>query len=435
MGRILLRDEVSVLSDQGFLGLKVSDWRQFSHVKIDFHPRLTILTGANASGKSTILGILARHLNWTRQYSSAPLRGDRKDRSWSIIGPRRMRKLLEEGNTWAEIGHLTYADGNSTTISVPVSGSASREGYDLYLPEQQKVEGVFINSHRAVSGNYFQVSTIPTVFTDSTQIFEQFTNELRMQWSGSWSGRTPQVALKEALIAAAVFGGGGNESVDYNAEADAIWQGFGKIMSLILPKTMGFIRLRVRVPDIIVETETGDFILDDASGGVSAIIEMAWQIFLRSRGHEVFTVILDEPENHLHPSLQRELLPSFLEAFPRAQFIVATHSPFVVTATPDSAVYVLDYNAKSRVESRQLDYANKSANADETLQRVLGLSSTLPIWAEDRLSEIIDHHLHGSLSTESMITLRNELVKIGLEADFPDAVVKILDSNERRIEG
>lgn len=417
-------------AEQGFRHLAVSDWRQFGKVEIEFHPRLTILTGANASGKSTLLGILARHLNWVRQYSSAPARQHAKGNPWASIGPRRMRRLLEEGSTWAPIGTLTYSNNARTEINVPVSGSAIRQGYDLYLPEQQHVDGVFLNSHRMVSGNYAHVSSIPTLFTDSEQLFEQFTGELRTQWAGSWTGRTPQVALKEALIAAAVFGGRGNESVDYNAEAAAIWEGFQRVMSMVLPKSMGFIRLRVRVPDVIVETRTGDFVLDEASGGVSAIVEMAWQIFLRSRGHDVFTVILDEPENHLHPSLQRELLPRLLSAFPGAQFVVATHSPFVVTATPESAVYILDYNDKQQVESRLLDYANKSASADETLRRVLGLESTLPIWAENRFSEIVERHLHGSMTTAAMMALREELTTIGLESDFPEAVVRIVDGQK-----
>lgn len=420
-------------AEQGFRQLRVADWRQFGHIDINFHPRLTILTGANASGKSTLLGILGRHLNWVRQYSSAPLRKNDMGASWSIIGPRRMRRLLEEGNAWAEIGSLTYANHHETSINVPVAGTNTREGYDLYLPQQQHVQGVFLNSHRAISGNYTHVPSIPTMFSNSDTLFEQFTGELRTHWSGSWTGRTAQLALKETLIAAAVFGGQGNQSVDFNPEAAAIWEGFQGTMAMVLPKSMGFNRLRVRIPDVVLETSTGDFVLDEASGGVSAIIEMAWQIFLRSRGHDVFTVIIDEPENHLHPSLQRELLPSLLTAFPDVQFVVATHSPFVVTATPESAVYVLDYNEDGKVDSRQLDYANKSSNADETLRRVLGLSSTLPIWAENKFSEIVERHLHGSLTTEGIAALRTELAEIGLESDFPGAVVQIVDSREGRI--
>ncbi|MFL1399228.1 AAA family ATPase, partial [Acinetobacter baumannii] len=61
-----------------------------------------------------------------------------------------------------------------------------------------------------------------------------------------------------------------------------------------------------------------------------SIIDLAWQIFLYSHDKDEFVVTIDEPENHLHPSMQRSLLNDFVKAFPKAQFIVVTHSPFIV---------------------------------------------------------------------------------------------------------
>ncbi|WP_307505604.1 AAA family ATPase [Clavibacter sp. B3I6] len=296
------------------------------------------------------------------------------------------------------------------------------------MPLQQPVVGLFLNSHRPANGNYTTVSSIPTTFPASEQLFEQYATERRNQWAGQWTGRTSQLALKETLIAAAVFGNQGNDHVTYNADAAAMWEGFQHVVAAVLPTSLRYRRLRVEAPDIIVETETGDFVIDDASGGISAILDVAWQVFLRSRGHSSFTAILDEPENHLHPSLQRELLPRLLDAFPGVRFIVATHSPFVVTATPDSAVYALEYNDDNKVESRQLDYSNKAAGADETLKRVLGVPSIMPIWAERRFDEIVARHLTGSVSTETLLQLRAELVQMGLESDFPAAVLRTIDN-------
>jgi len=415
----------------GFDQVRVADWRQFGNVDIKLHPRLTILTGANASGKSTLLGILARHLSWSRQYSYTP---DRKQdgSGWAALGPRRKRRMLEDGGQWADIGALTYASGVETRINVPAAGSNMRQGYDLYMPNQQHVTGVFLSSHRSVNGNYVPVPAIPTLFSAPDEMFERYTNELRSQWQGQWTGRSPQLALKEALMAAAVFGGGGSEYVDFNPEAAAVWSGFQSVLAAVLPQSLGFMKMRIRVPDVILETTTGDFVLDDASGGVAAIVEVAWQIFLRSRGHDSFTVLLDEPENHLHPRLQREILPSLLRAFPGVQFVVASHSPFVVTATPDSAVYVLDYNEERKVESRLLDYANKAAGADETLKRVLGLPSTLPIWAETKFDDILSRHLHGSITSDQLAALRTELKENGLDSEFPEAVTHIVDEGRNK---
>lgn len=411
----------------GFRNLSVSDWRQFGHLDLDFHPRLTILTGANATGKSTVLSLLARHFNWSRAYSFSRIRGDKRGK-WAARNRR--RRPVSPETYWESVGSLSYYSGAATVLEIPANSSDERAQYDVNMPQQQMVTGLFLTSHRSPSGNYAPVVTIPALFGSSEQLFEQFTNEVRVRWAGGSTGRSPQLALKEALIAAAVFGGGGNESVETNIHARETWFGFQDVLRNIFPSSLKFLRLRVRVPDVFVETETGDFLIDDASGGLSAIMEMAWQIFLRSSGHSRFTVLIDEPENHLHPKLQRELLPGLLSAFPNVQFIVATHSPFVVTATPESTVYVLDHNNSGRVEARRLDYANKSASAEETLKQVLGLESTMPIWATSKFEQIVDKYLNGHLDKVSIAAMRDELVDNGLEAEFSQALVTLAERAE-----
>lgn len=415
----------NVTAPPAFSTLTVNDWRQFGSVDIRFHPRLTILTGANASGKTTLLSILGRHFDWNRNYSSEP--SDRRTkRRWRTLRRRRDREYAE--GQLADIGVLTYGTGIATPIRVPVNESdESRSEYNLDMPSQQTVDGLYLTSHRLVSGNYVPVNEIPTAFTDAETIFQQFTNEVRVKWLNNYTGSSPQLALKKALIAAAIFGNSENQYVDSNPLAKHIWQGFLEILVQVMPSTIGFRRIRVRMPDIIVETETGDFILDEASGGISAIIEVAWQIFLRSRTKERFTVLIDEPENHLHPSLQREIMPSLLKAFPGVQFVVATHSPFVVTASADSAVYALATDSEHRITSRELDYANKAASADETLRNVLGVSSTIPKWAEQIFDRIVDRYAAQPIGEATLRELRSELQENGLVYDFPEAVIRVTE--------
>lgn len=54
-----------------FKRLKISDWRQFSNVDISFHPHLTVLTGANGAGKTTILNLLSQSTGWDPQFVSS----------------------------------------------------------------------------------------------------------------------------------------------------------------------------------------------------------------------------------------------------------------------------------------------------------------------------------------------------------------------------
>lgn len=53
-------------------------------------------------------------------------------------------------------------------------------------------------------------------------------------------------------------------------------------------------------------------------------------------------VLIDEIETHLHLELQRSILPFLTEMFPNLQFIVTTHSPFVVNSLESAVIYDLE---------------------------------------------------------------------------------------------
>lgn len=48
--------------------------------------------------------------------------------------------------------------------------------------------------------------------------------------------------------------------------------------------------------------------------------------------------VIDEMALHLHPSLQEKILPFLVRQFPRIQFIVATHSPAIISSVGDALV-------------------------------------------------------------------------------------------------
>ena len=53
-------------------------------------------------------------------------------------------------------------------------------------------------------------------------------------------------------------------------------------------------------------------------------------------------VLIDEIETHLHLELQKTILPFLTKMFPNLQFIVTTHSPFVVNSLEDVVIYDLE---------------------------------------------------------------------------------------------
>lgn len=401
-----------------FARLELRDWRQFSSVQIAFHPQLTVLTGANGTGKTTLLNILGRHFNGWTQLLGVPRLNVAGDIVWSIDS-----REDTSGNGRA-IGNITY-DSPAGLITSPLQANPSTT-YELEIPSQQQVMGVAIPSHRQVPV-YLGLSSLPTRFSPVRDILDQYLSEVRNRTGGNYSARAPISYMKEALITAGLYGPG-NAVVEPDPRAMQVWDGYQEVLTRVLPPSLGFERLRVRLPDLLLQTKSGDeFLLEAMSGGISAIMELSWQIFLRSREFTRFTVCIDEPENHLHPSLQRSLIPGLLDAFPNITFVVATHSPHIVTSVPDSNVYALDY-ADTRVESRLLDYASKAASADATLRRVLGLETTIPLWVEKRLADVLSDFPTEAAGPEDLQRLREAMTAAGLRDEFPAAV----DSLDRR---
>ena len=349
-----------------FAALEVAGWLQFHSVQIDFHSRATVITGANGSGKTTLLSILSQHFGWAPVFIGT-LRIDRRGARKYFSG---FNDTITEGSV--DVGKVTYDDRAVATLQAPTEGAS----FKVRIRNPKAVPGVYITSHRPVY-SYQPVTQIPTEVEAGEQLFNQYLDNLRQFYQPNARIQSPSHRLKASLISLAMFGYG-NQVVTPNEEARATFEGFSEVLRRVLPADLRFHRIAIRMPEVILETGTGDFSLDAASGGIAALVDVAWQIYMRSRSDVTFTVLMDEPENHLHPSLQRSVLPGLLTAFPQAQFIVATHNPFVVTSVRDSNVIVLDF-IDGRVESTNLQDVDRSATANQVLTDVLGVPFPVPL--------------------------------------------------------
>ncbi|MCF8359587.1 MAG: AAA family ATPase [Prolixibacteraceae bacterium] len=99
------------------------------------------------------------------------------------------------------------------------------------------------------------------------------------------------------------------------------------------------------------------FGFNQLADGYSAIIDIVSDLILKMqhpnslvRAYEREGIVLiDEIETHLHIELQRLILPFLTRVFPKIQFIVTTHSPFVINSIPN--VVVFDLERKIRLEN------------------------------------------------------------------------------------
>jgi ABC-type glutathione transport system ATPase component len=92
------------------------------------------------------------------------------------------------------------------------------------------------------------------------------------------------------------------------------------------------------------------------------------------RWHEQPSILLiDEIENHLHPTWQRRVIPALLEHFPGLQIFATTHSPFVVAGLKAGQVHLLNRDANGVITASTNTEDIVGWTADEILRTMMGV--------------------------------------------------------------
>ena len=103
----------------------------------------------------------------------------------------------------------------------------------------------------------------------------------------------------------------------------------------------------------IHETGRIPFGFDELSDGYSSVIHIVSDLILRMDknwllGDEISQyniegiALIDEVETHLHIELQKKIMPFLTKFFPRIQFIITTHSPYILNSVSNAKVYDLE---------------------------------------------------------------------------------------------
>lgn len=414
-----------------FTRLSIKDWRQFSNIDIVFHEHLTVLTGANGAGKTTVLNLLSKSTGWNPQFVSSYEKDEKGVskyfNSLKSLGQKLFIKLTSTNNNQAiknKLGELEFSDGVICDLVLPDNITNGTYGIEIKGGKTEK--GVYVNSHRP-NFPYKAVKSVPTSVATRQQIYSKY-NEFNKTFVFDTYRNANEVSatslIKETLASLAIFGYG-NQSVIPNETARKLFEGYVNILRIVLPPKLGFENISVNIPEVMLCTKTGNFPIDAVSGGISSIIDITWQLYMFADTSESFVALIDEPENHLHPELQKSFLGNLIKAFPNVQFIVATHNPFMISAVKESNVYVLDYNEEHKVFSTKLDYVNRAGTSNAILREVLGIDTSIPFWAENHLKQIIREYLAKDFTQDNLDNLRREMEEIGLAEFIPDTISQI----------
>ena len=98
-------------------------------------------------------------------------------------------------------------------------------------------------------------------------------------------------------------------------------------------------------------TKGKEFKFTELSDGFAAVLDIVVDLILKMQHKNQLTrayecegiVLVDEIETHLHLELQKVIMPLLTDIFPNIQFIVTTHSPFVLSSLSNAVAFDLEH--------------------------------------------------------------------------------------------
>lgn len=431
--------------------LLVDSWRQFGEIDINLHRRLTVLVGPNGTGKSTLLSLLGLLLF---------------DRSDSTSGQASAKTETEPPSTdFTPVGYC-HIHGRDPLV---ILSTRTKEGEKLMLADREAEGGQYSEFNLAERG------TLNGSFHHATKLLFGrrlpglgFLGDLLIPVGGSTGNRAYFIAKQivgfvsyfdPAAREGSIFGrlrrqwdhwrmfsaASGSllqqpperlvEQLRRTDQSPAgVFERFANLFVQIAGEPCGITGVTVEDGQLVAKTPTGTFSFDAVSHGLALIALLIWDCVLLSAIHRDALVLIDEPENHLHPGLQRTLMATLVREFPGLQFVVATHSPFFVGAARESGVCLLAYGADGRVVSRMLNEhdLDRSGTANDVLREALDTTTSRPLWVEDDLKERVAKYASREPGREVVASLHEELKRDGQTALLPDAVRVLKQMRDER---
>ena len=126
---------------------------------------------------------------------------------------------------------------------------------------------------------------------------------------------------------------------------------FGELLCQIFQDKDLHLKFNYKDYSFRILTEGKEFKFTQVSDGYAAILDIVVDLILKMQTKDGLTrtyqkkgiVLIDEVETHLHLELQKMVMPILTKVFPNIQFIITTHSPFVLNSLENAVAFDLEH--------------------------------------------------------------------------------------------
>ena len=167
--------------------------------------------------------------------------------------------------------------------------------------------------------------------------------------------------------------------------------------------------------------DSGPIYVGDLSSGSQSTLLWIWWLafkmlhyydFSKGWNEQPAVLLIDEIENHLHPTWQRRVIPALLNHFPGLQIFATSHSPFVVAGLRAGQVHMLKRDAKGVVSASTNERDIIGWTTDEILRTFMGVDEPTDQLTVDRVNRLRELRSKDELSdaeAEEMSDLRRQV--------------------------
>ncbi len=306
---------------------KIQHFRQFENiVTVSLRP-ITMLIGANNSGKSTILQAL------------------------NVFQFCMENCLVQNGESGKKLALRKQNVGPDDIGRLPIASPMDlwpngRTSKPVVLTATYQ-DGTELKFELSLSHNLFNIS--PSISNCPDE--QAFLTSFRIQFVPIFSGLLPreellaEVSRSERVRAQRHGEIVRNLLLDLRQNQKTRWKLLVSLLQRLYPQaSLDVTHGEKRVLSPWIDTLYHDNILtkdrDVITSGSG--FHQAMQIFVGVLQPGISLVLLDEPDSHLHARLQHELMQIFEELAEKEnlQFVIATHSPHLLRAAPPDSIFV-----------------------------------------------------------------------------------------------
>lgn len=371
--------------------LQLTNFRGFASLDLDLDHPLTILVGPNGVGKSTLLSAIASACGGFAQRvltSRIVLVPSSSDIGAASNFAETTVLLTSKENSWT--GGFYFSREKEHTNRQPRASPLHPPTNGFFL--------VFFGTERGLRNAEVQEKIIPRIPAPEDEL----------ESDPSWEEEDESTTLPRPGYERFVRWFKEREDVENEqrvAQGDLALQDpqLRAVREAVAELMPGFSRLRIqRLPRPVMVVTKGDtqFRLDQLSDGERNLIALTGELARRMAiasphlpdpRQTEGVVLIDEIEQHMHPGLQREVLPRLRRAFPQAQFIVSTHSPQVLSTAPRDAIVAVE-----NFTARRLARGAEGRDSNAILSEVFGVPER-PARQVEQIGEIRRHIDEGRL--------------------------------------